>query len=55
MIGNEHLQWETLEDPGRHDDSIQDKDAAFDLSKNEKKHARRLIEYEKFLGIEGSL
>ena len=55
VIGNECLQWETPEDLSGYDDSIQAKDMTFDQSKSEKKHARRLFEYEKFLGVEESL
>ena len=55
VIGNEHLKWKNPKDQGGYDDSIQAKDMAFDQSKHEKKHARRLIEYEKFLGVEESL
>ena len=54
-IGNEHLQWEAPEDPGGYDGSIQAKDMVFDQSKSENIYARRLIEYEKFLGVEESL
>ena len=54
-IGNERLQWETPEDLGWYNDSIQAKNMAFDWSKSEKKHARRLLEYEKLLGVEESL
>ena len=35
--------------------SNQAKDTAFDQSKSEKKHAWKVIEYEKFLGVEESL
>ena len=35
--------------------TVQAKDTTFDQSKSEKKHARKLIEYEKFLGVEESL
>ena len=45
VIGNDCLQWETPEDLGRYSDLIQAKDMAFN----------QLIEYEKFLGGEGSL
>ena len=55
MKGNEWLQLETPEDLSGYDDSIQAKDTAFDWSKSEKKHARKLIEYEKFFGMEKSL
>ena len=40
-----------VEDPGGYNQTIQAKDTAFDRSKSEKKHARQVIEYEKFLGI----
>ena len=55
VLGNECLKWETPEDPDGYDASIQAKDTAFDQSKSENKHARRLIEYEKFLGVEENL
>ena len=55
VIGNETVPLTTPEDPGGYDDTIQVKDMAFDKSKSEKKHARKVIEYEKLLGVEESL
>ena len=55
VIGNETVQLTIPEDLGRYDDSIQAKDIAFDRSKSEKKHTRKVIEYEKFLGAEVGL
>ena len=49
------VQWKTPEDPSRYYDSIQAKDMAFDRSQSKKKHAKKVIEYEKFLGAEESL
>ena len=49
------VQWTTPKDPGKYDETIQAKDTAFNRSKSEKKHARRVIEYEKFLGVEECL
>ena len=40
---------------GVYDDNIQAKDTAFKRSNSEKKHSRRVIKYEKFLGVEESL
>ena len=40
---------------GGYDNNIQAKDTAFDRSKSEKKHARKVIEYKMFLGLEESL
>ena len=45
----------TLEDSVGYDDNIQSMDMAFDRSKSEKKHAQKVIEFEKILGIEESL
>ena len=55
VIGNEMVQWETPQNPGRYGNSIQSKDTAFDCSKSKKKHARKAIKYEKTLGLEESL
>ena len=55
VIGNEEVLWTTAEDLGGYDDTIQAKDTAFDRSKSKKKYARKVIEYEKFLGVEESL
>ena len=55
MIGNEQLQWETPEELGSYNDSIHAEDNAFDQSKSAKKHAKKLIEYEKLLEVEESL
>ena len=52
--GYEHIQWRNPEDLGGYNDTIQAKDMVFDQSKSEKKHARRLLEYEKILGVEES-
>ena len=55
VIGNKMVQWTTTKDPRGHDDNIQAKDMAFDRSKSEKKHARKVIKQEEFLGVEESL
>ena len=55
VIGNEEVNWTTPEDLGGYDDTIQAKDTAFDQNKSKKKHARQVIEYKKFLGVEESL
>ena len=55
VIGNKTVQWTTPEDPGGYDDNIQAKDTAFGRSKSEKRHARKVIEYKKFLGVEERL
>ena len=55
VIGNLAVWWETPEDPGGYDKTIQAKDSSFDQSKGEKKHARKVIKYEKFLGVEESI
>ena len=55
VIGNPAVKWDTLEDPGGSDEYIQSKDLSFDQSEGKKKHARKVIDYEKFLGIEGSI
>ena len=46
--------WATSEDPGGYNKSIHAKDSLFDQSKGEKKYTRKVIEYEKFLGIKES-
>ena len=55
VIRNETVHWTTPKDLGGYDDTIQDNDTVFDRSKSEKKHARKVIKYEKFLGVEESL
>ena len=52
VIGDPAVWWNTLEDPWEYDETIQAKGTSFDQSKGEKKHARKVIKYEKFLGIE---
>ena len=52
VIGNLAVQWDTSEDPGVYDKTIQAKDSSFNHNKWEKKHARKVIEYENFLGVE---
>ena len=54
LIGNKMIQWRTPEDPGGYDDNIQVKVMAFDRKKSEKKHARKVIKYKKFFGVEES-
>ena len=46
VIGNHAVEWTNLKDSGGYDKTIQTKDSSFDRSRGEKKHARRLIEYE---------
>ena len=43
------MEW--LLDWGGYDDTIQAKNTAFDQKKSEKKHARWVIKYEKFLEL----
>ena len=40
------------EDPGGYNKSIQPNDSSFNQSKSKKKHACKVIEYKKFLGLE---
>ena len=54
-MGNKTVQWTTPEYPRGDDNIIKANNIAFDRSKSEKKHARRVIKYEKFLGVEESL
>ena len=44
VIGNTAVKWDTLEDPGGYEKSIQAKDSLFDWRNGEKKHARKVIE-----------
>ena len=55
VIGNPAAKWDTSEDLGGYNESILAKDASFDQSKGEKKHARKVIEYDKFLEVEESI
>ena len=55
IIGNPEVKWDTPENLGGYDELIQAKDSSFDRSKGEKKHARKVIKYEKFLDIEESI
>ena len=48
VIGSPLVKWDTPEDPGDYNKSIQAKDLLFNGSSGEKKYARRAIEYEKF-------
>ena len=54
-MGKERLKWETPEDLGGYDNTIQAKDTTFDQSKSEKKHVGKLIECEKLLEGEENL
>ena len=56
VIGNSTVQWATPKDLGGYDDAaIKAKDTSFNRSKGAKKHTRKVIEYEKFLGIEENI
>ena len=55
VIGNLAVEWTTSVNPRGYDESIQAKDSSFDQSKGEKRHARKVIEYKKFLGVEESI
>ena len=55
VTGKEEVQWTTPKDLGRYNNTIYAKDAAFDESKSEKKHARQVFKYEKFSGVQESL
>ena len=52
VIDKPTVQWTTPKDPEGYDKTIQAKGSSFDRSKGEKKHARKVIEYKTFLGVE---
>ena len=54
-IGNAVVAWNMPEDPRGNDESIQAKDSSFDWSKGKKKHSRKVIKYEQFLGVKESI
>ena len=55
VIRNPAMHWTTSKDPIGYDETIQAKDSSLDRSKGEKKHARKVLEYKRFLGAEESI
>ena len=55
VIGNPTIECMTPKDPGGYDEIIQVKYSPFDKSKEEKKNARKVIQYKKLLGVEESI
>ena len=43
------------DDPGRYNEVLQACDSSYHRSKGEKKQIRKVVEYEKFLGVHNSL
>lgn len=52
VIRNLMVQWTSPEDPRGYDETIQQEDSSFDCNKGKKKHIKKVIEYEKFSGVE---
>ena len=55
VIGKNAVDWTTPQDPGGYDKTLKVQDFLFDRSKGEKKHAKKVIKYEKFVGVEERL